>query len=58
MTLRTCIEVLRENQMCGTNKVCKQLFFLVWATLFSVHLILYIDPSDGAIQGLQGHTFV
>lgn len=22
MTLRTCIEVLRENQMCGTNKVC------------------------------------
>lgn len=21
MTLRTCIEVLRENQMCGTNKV-------------------------------------
>jgi len=22
MTLRTCMEVLRENQMCGTNKVC------------------------------------
>lgn len=22
MTLRTCIEVLRENQMCGTNRVC------------------------------------
>lgn len=21
MTLRTCMEVLRENQMCGTNKV-------------------------------------
>lgn len=21
MTLRTCIEVLRENQMCGTSKV-------------------------------------
>lgn len=21
MTLRACIEVLRENQMCGTNKV-------------------------------------
>lgn len=27
MTLRTCIEVLRENQMCGTNKVCDQPFF-------------------------------
>ena len=21
MTLRTCMEVLRENQMCGTNRV-------------------------------------
>lgn len=25
MTLRTCIEVLRENQMCGTSRVS---FFL------------------------------
>lgn len=26
MTLRTCIEVLRENQMCGTTKVCDEPF--------------------------------
>ena len=23
MTLRTCIEILRENQTLGTNKVCE-----------------------------------
>lgn len=29
MTLRTCIEVLRENQMCGTSKV-RSFFALVY----------------------------
>lgn len=34
MTLRTCIEVLRENQMYGTNKVCNPLsnYLLTWQT--------------------------
>lgn len=30
MTLRTCIEVLRENQMCGTSKVGVSFFALVY----------------------------
>lgn len=38
MTLRTCIEVLRENQMCGTNKV----FFASSLLLFLVdHMVLW-----------------
>lgn len=36
MTLRTCMEVLRENQMCGTNRVgtfCYNVF--LFSILFS-----------------------
>lgn len=38
MTLRTCIEVLRENQMCGTNKVFFVGFLLSLYLLFNMPL--------------------
>lgn len=41
MTLRTCIEVLRENQMCGTNKVGIFLVSYLTAALFYLYLEYY-----------------
>ena len=41
MTLRTCIEVLRENQMCGTNKVGICICALAYS--HTVLICMYID---------------
>lgn len=62
MTLRTCMEVLRENQMCGTNKVHVLSFsrlleawslFLTFGVFFhSLQFQSCCFLSDGAIQRL------
>lgn len=58
MTLRTCMEVLRENQMCGTTKVCDEPFF-GWDHFVSLSVRnAFAHPPDGAVQGLKSHTFV
>lgn len=40
MTLRTCIEVLRENQMCGTNKVC------IFTIVYQVGPLCFLTVSN------------
>lgn len=49
MTLRTCIEVLRENQMCGTNKV--------HVLSFSHLLDLFLTFVGGGGGGCGGFFF-
>uniref|UniRef100_A0A8C5F9E0 Kinesin-like protein n=1 Tax=Gadus morhua TaxID=8049 RepID=A0A8C5F9E0_GADMO len=44
MTLRTCIEVLRENQMCGTNKVG------ICRTLKVTHLFKNYFDGEGKVR--------
>lgn len=69
MTLRTCMEVLRENQMCGTNKVGKMFLFSLHVSYFFMICIIgdiavgtvwssLSFHSDGAIQRLKGDTSV
>lgn len=64
MTLRTCIEVLRENQMCGTNKVCNRLFFWLERLFFFffvfqfVYFILQMVPyRDSKVTHLFKNYF-
>lgn len=62
MTLRTCIEVLRENQMCGTNKVCDQLVFrvrpLCFLSVYNGAFILQMVPyRDSKVTHLFKNYF-
>uniref|UniRef100_A0A673N296 Kinesin-like protein n=1 Tax=Sinocyclocheilus rhinocerous TaxID=307959 RepID=A0A673N296_9TELE len=45
MTLRTCIEVLRENQMCGTNKVLTHLFKNYFDGEGKVRMVVCVNPK-------------
>lgn len=52
MTLRTCMEVLRENQMYGTNKVSNSLSSFVELSLCAFLCLTYLGLNvftDGSI---------